>query len=102
MKVTARWLANHSLELSYKSGPREGTSRVVLPEDSLTLAEAAAALDTYPEMLRRLISSGRVETMPRTRPVLIPMAEVYRLRRWQKQNGKLVNRRAQPTLDAAS
>jgi hypothetical protein len=58
-RVRVQWLKNHGVRV-VTEGPAGRTERFVASGGSLTIAEAAVALGTYPVKVRRLIERGRL------------------------------------------
>lgn len=93
MRFSVRWLKNHQLRIEYGK-----VVRIEGPGGAVTFREAAKALGTYYEFIRKMAEKNRVLTVTRRRvagapgsgprPRWIPMSEVYRLRTKWRRVGK--------------
>jgi hypothetical protein len=94
MRLTVRWLKNHHLQIVHRNG-RKVWKRHEGPEGFVTMREAAKALGTYHELIRRLVNAGRLQVSNRTdapippsrRPRFVAMRDVLKLRRAWKRVG---------------
>lgn len=89
MKVTTKWLKNNGLRITRRNGGARSVTRFVGPNDQLSILEAAKALGTYYELIRRMVQKGQIQTVATRRACReIPMAEVLRLKRAWKITGR--------------
>lgn len=74
-----QWLRNGWISIVYRWKDRVAARRV-RPGEAVTLAEAAAALRTYPMRLYRLRDCGQLRVVS-GRTVMVPWRELMRLKR---------------------
>ena len=76
---SARWLKNGWLAIVYRDAAGRRKRRMVRPGESVSMAEAARALDTYRALVYRLKDAGHLKLVAGASRV--PWRELIRLRR---------------------
>ena len=80
-----RFLRNNGITVVHTS-TRGVRVRFARPGSAVSIPEAAKALGTYPEMLRRMVRAGRLGTVRVNGRDRVPVTECLRLRRAWRGN----------------
>lgn len=80
MSIRVVWLRNHGIRVITENGAGR-SERFEAHAGGVTIAEACAALKTYPMKLRRLIEAGELKARKVAGVHIVPVAELWRLRR---------------------